>query len=250
MALAGVVAYVSCSHNEQRLALVSRLKGLGAQIASRVGKEVSHVVFSRTGGLTAEQKVLEDAELRMLFDRARKVSARMRVCVRWRATWVKAQRWRSWDMHAGRQGLQGDGVTCRHWQCGQLRRCSRASHAGPAPAFPPAARVPSHLRQPLVGAELARPRTQSDGALNKAARPVSCCARHSLLRRLGPPAPAASVMAACRSDDSYRRTWKLPHAPKPACRACGAFAGAPLCLAKAAGAAAASRQVARHRRCA
>ena len=71
--LAGVVVYVSCGHNEQRMALLSRLRGLGAQIAQRLGKEVSHVVFSRSAGPTPEQKMQEDVELRYLFDRARKV---------------------------------------------------------------------------------------------------------------------------------------------------------------------------------
>lgn len=74
--LAGVIAYVYCSHSEQRVALVSRLRALGAQIAPRLGKDVSHVVFSRTGRLSAEQRVQEDAELRALFDRARKVRCR------------------------------------------------------------------------------------------------------------------------------------------------------------------------------
>lgn len=78
-ALAGVVAYVSCNYNEQRLALVSRLKSLGAQIASRLGKEVSHIVFSRGAKLNADERVQEDAELRALFDRARKVRLSLRM---------------------------------------------------------------------------------------------------------------------------------------------------------------------------
>lgn len=72
-ALAGVCAYVVCNQNEQRLGLVSRLRSLGAQIAPRLGREVSHVVFSRIAVPTPEQKTKEDIELRTLFDRARKV---------------------------------------------------------------------------------------------------------------------------------------------------------------------------------
>jgi hypothetical protein len=75
LALSGVVVYVACAHPEQRLALVSRLRSLGAQIASRVHKQVSHVVFA---GLPAAQRAQEDAELRELFDRAHKVRARSR----------------------------------------------------------------------------------------------------------------------------------------------------------------------------
>jgi hypothetical protein len=71
--LDGVVAYVSCGQNEQRLALVSRLRGLGAQIAPRLSKDVSHVVFWRIPVPTPEQKTQEDVELKSLFDRARKV---------------------------------------------------------------------------------------------------------------------------------------------------------------------------------
>jgi hypothetical protein len=74
-ALAGCVAYVACNDANQRLALVSRLRGLGAQVAARLGREVSHCVFVRAAVPTAEQKTQEDAELRSLFDRARKVGA-------------------------------------------------------------------------------------------------------------------------------------------------------------------------------
>jgi hypothetical protein len=101
--LAGCVAFVACNDSNQRLALVSRLRTLGAQIAARLGREVSHVVFSRAAGPTPEQKTQEDADLRTLFDRARKVgrsgrlahssrcagcaAAPLAVVVRWRPSW-------------------------------------------------------------------------------------------------------------------------------------------------------------------
>lgn len=85
-ALSGVVAYVACDQVEQRLALVSRLRGLGAQIAPRMGREVSHIIFPRLAGLTAEQKTLEDGELRTLFDKARKVRRGGRGAVRRRSS--------------------------------------------------------------------------------------------------------------------------------------------------------------------
>jgi hypothetical protein len=49
------------------------LEGLGAKIASRLGKEVTHVVFQRQRNASKQEQLAEDSELRNLFEKTAKV---------------------------------------------------------------------------------------------------------------------------------------------------------------------------------
>ena len=68
--LDGVVAYV---YGDGLGGVSTKLRQLGAQIASRLSKDVSHVVFHRSLEPTAEARAAEDAELRALFEKGNKV---------------------------------------------------------------------------------------------------------------------------------------------------------------------------------
>jgi len=53
--------------------LTRKLEGLGAKIAARLGKEVTHVVFQRQRNADQQEQQAEDSELRTLFDKTAKV---------------------------------------------------------------------------------------------------------------------------------------------------------------------------------
>lgn len=74
--LSNVVAYVHSridGDNIARVALSSRLKDLGARVSSRLSKETTHIIFSRKLQPSAQEKALEDAELRQLYELASNV---------------------------------------------------------------------------------------------------------------------------------------------------------------------------------
>ena len=54
--------------------LARKLEGLGARIAARLGKEVTHVVFQRQRNADRQEQQAEDWELRSLFERSAKVA--------------------------------------------------------------------------------------------------------------------------------------------------------------------------------
>lgn len=68
--LDGVVAYV---YGDAAGGVSTKLRQLGASIAARLSKDVSHVVFHRSLEPTPEARVAEDAELRALFEKGNKV---------------------------------------------------------------------------------------------------------------------------------------------------------------------------------
>ena len=71
-----VVAYVfSGAHGDKNVhnAVTNKLKGLGARINARLGKEVTHIIFQRKHNATPEEVAAEDGELRTLFEKANKV---------------------------------------------------------------------------------------------------------------------------------------------------------------------------------
>ena len=49
---------------------------LGARIASRLGKEVTHIVFMRRRTADANEQLAEESDLRSLFERTCKVRVR------------------------------------------------------------------------------------------------------------------------------------------------------------------------------
>jgi len=53
--------------------LTKKLEGLGAKIAGRLGKEVTHVVFQRQRNADKQEQLAEDSELRNLFEKTAKV---------------------------------------------------------------------------------------------------------------------------------------------------------------------------------
>ena len=53
--------------------LAQKLEGLGAKVATRLGKEVTHIVFQRQRNAEKQEQEAEDVELRGLFDKAAKV---------------------------------------------------------------------------------------------------------------------------------------------------------------------------------
>ncbi len=75
-ALAGVTALVVARSGDAvdyRRVLEARLASLGARVAQRLGREVTHVVFRRDCGA---ERAAEDAHLRELFERAARAQAR------------------------------------------------------------------------------------------------------------------------------------------------------------------------------
>ena len=53
--------------------LTQKLEKLGARVAARLGKEITHIIFQRQRGSDKQEQDLEDIELRSLHDRAAKV---------------------------------------------------------------------------------------------------------------------------------------------------------------------------------
>jgi hypothetical protein len=73
--LSDVVAYVCCSSDPcTQAALIAKLKHLGAKHAARLSKEVTHVVFQRRANPAREELLVEDAEVRLVYDKVAKVS--------------------------------------------------------------------------------------------------------------------------------------------------------------------------------
>ncbi len=71
-ALEGVVALVIARSSDAiayRKVLEARLAGLGARVAVRFGREVTHIVFRRD---RATEREAEDAHLRELYNRSAK----------------------------------------------------------------------------------------------------------------------------------------------------------------------------------
>jgi hypothetical protein len=58
------------------VALVSKLRELGAKPAARLSKEVTHIIFRRKLNATVPERLAEDSELKDLHDRVFKVRTR------------------------------------------------------------------------------------------------------------------------------------------------------------------------------
>ena len=68
--LDGVVAFVC---GDAAGGVATKLRQLGASIAARLSKDVTHVVFHRSLEPSPEAREAEDAELRALFEKGNKV---------------------------------------------------------------------------------------------------------------------------------------------------------------------------------
>jgi glutamate/tyrosine decarboxylase-like PLP-dependent enzyme len=79
MALDGVVAFM-CARPDGNTyvqeALLEQLRALGARVAARLGRDVTHVVFQPRLCPSAEEKKAEDTELRAVYERIDKARAR------------------------------------------------------------------------------------------------------------------------------------------------------------------------------
>lgn len=53
--------------------LAEKLESLGARVATRLGKEVTHIIFQRQRSADAQEQEAEDSELQLLYDKAAKV---------------------------------------------------------------------------------------------------------------------------------------------------------------------------------
>ena len=53
--------------------LARKLEGMGARVVTRLGKEVTHIVFQRQRSADKEEQDADDVELRSLYDKAAKV---------------------------------------------------------------------------------------------------------------------------------------------------------------------------------
>ena len=51
-------------------ALTQKLESLGAKVASRWGKEVTHIVFMRQRTAGVEEQLAEDSDLRALYEKS------------------------------------------------------------------------------------------------------------------------------------------------------------------------------------
>ena len=67
-----VVSHAAGAVND-KAALSQKLQSLGARVAARLSKGVSHVVFRRRPHATPQQREEEDCDLRSLYARAAKV---------------------------------------------------------------------------------------------------------------------------------------------------------------------------------
>lgn len=74
--LDGVVAFL-CHRTDGdanvQNALLNRLRGLGARIASSISREVTHVIFQPQLTANSEGKKAENAELRLVYAKVNKV---------------------------------------------------------------------------------------------------------------------------------------------------------------------------------
>ena len=67
--LQGVRAYLS-GRAEAKRAISTKLQDLGAKVCTRLGKEVTHVIFQKS---QTEEKHAQEAELLRLYDRLAQV---------------------------------------------------------------------------------------------------------------------------------------------------------------------------------
>lgn len=78
-ALDGVVAFM-CARADGNTyvqeALLAKLRALGARVAARLGRDVTHVLFQPRLCPSAEEKKAEDTELRAVYERIDKARAR------------------------------------------------------------------------------------------------------------------------------------------------------------------------------
>lgn len=58
---------------DTKQALSHKLEGLGAKLVSRLGKEVTHIIFMRQRTADAQEQAAEDSELRALYGKTSKV---------------------------------------------------------------------------------------------------------------------------------------------------------------------------------
>lgn len=58
---------------DSRAAISAKLELLGARIAHRLGKHVTHVVFQRVRNSTPQERQAEESEIRNLYDKLAKV---------------------------------------------------------------------------------------------------------------------------------------------------------------------------------
>lgn len=54
-------------------AVLAKLKGLGARVAARLSKDVTHIIFQRKLQATLAERTAEDADLRSIYDKVAKV---------------------------------------------------------------------------------------------------------------------------------------------------------------------------------
>ncbi len=140
-ALTGVTALVVARSGDAvdyRRVLEARLASLGARVAQRLGREVTHVVFRRDCGA---ERAAEDAHLRELFERAARAQARTVVLqVMLTSSLPFAAQGRTVAYYGGR------GCLCAGTMVARSRCCARVSAACVPSAFlvcPDGAEVPA-----------------------------------------------------------------------------------------------------------
>lgn len=58
---------------DTKAAITEKLLGLGARVASRLGKEVTHIIFQRLRSADPQELLAEESELRAVYDKVSKV---------------------------------------------------------------------------------------------------------------------------------------------------------------------------------
>ena len=71
--MTGVVAWVTGSQANAKAAITERVQKHGGRVATRLGKEVTHVVWERRSGRRPSDKAADEAELLDLYRRLEKV---------------------------------------------------------------------------------------------------------------------------------------------------------------------------------
>lgn len=59
---------------DTKQAISLKLEDLGARVTSRLGKEVTHIIFQRLRSSSPQEQLIEESELRNLYERVAKVS--------------------------------------------------------------------------------------------------------------------------------------------------------------------------------
>jgi len=106
-ALDGVVALISCradGYLDPTPSIHAKLRSMGARVATRLGKDVTHVIFNRRLNPSAQERNLEDADLRMLYDRIGRMDFPVAVVT---PLWV------SRSQELGRRALEGHFILAR-----------------------------------------------------------------------------------------------------------------------------------------